>query len=50
MGKVAKENKYAFLNLLQTVAFAYKETAPMEELNKIISDNIDTDINRLSDE
>jgi hypothetical protein len=29
MGKVDNEHKFLFLNLLQVVSFAYKETAPL---------------------
>lgn len=50
MGKVDSQQKFAFLNHLQLVSFAYKDSTPMEELNKIIADNIDNDVNKLTEE
>lgn len=48
MGKVDNQQKFAFLNLLQIVSYAYKDSTPMEELNKIIADNIENDVNKLT--
>ena len=48
MGKVDNQQKYAFLNLLQIVSYAYKDSASMEELNKIIAENIENDVNKLT--
>lgn len=49
MGKVDdNQHKYAFLNLLQIVSFAYNDSAPMEELKKIITENIENEVNKLT--